>query len=193
MIKFKSLKHYYLQHQDTITSIMKIILVGLFALVEWTLGYRFFAIFIICFFIGAILFQNRHYYSIIIIPILVYIIFNSSVVNNLLVIKNAINPLINHPKSVLVNLFSPNTGLEVLPIPVQNMLSMLHSNSIDSFKLSDVFAVNPEITQRIVESAWPKKLVDNSPYVFITTNEADLYKNCLVIDDSEDLTLVDCH
>jgi hypothetical protein len=189
----KSLKRFYLLHQEKIKLIAGLVLVCLFAMIEWHFDNRFYAIFIICFYIIALFFRKKRYFDIIIPVILTFCIFNTLLPDCILLIKKTNVPSIQHPKGVLVNLFAPNTGLEVLPVPVQDMLRILKKTNKETYKLSPEISSDGEIMQRIVEAAWPRKLEETSPYIFINSDESDQYKLCEVVDDLEDLTLVDCH
>lgn len=193
MINIKSVKQFFLLNQKVIKLVLELFLVCVFAWIEWRFKYRFYPVFIVCIFIVALLFQNRRNFDFIIAIIMVFFILNTTTPNNLSQIKELSGQFIQNPEEGLFQAFTPNTGLEVLPRPVQNMLIMINENSINSYRLSPKFLENKELEQRIVESAWPIKLEETSPFIFITTDESDQYQNCTIIDDSEDLTLVDCH
>jgi hypothetical protein len=193
MNRRKSIRQYYLLYQKSIFTILKILLVGLFALIEWRLENRFFAIFIVLFYIVATIFQHLRYLDLITVITVIFYIINTSTLDSLTILKEITVPSVQHPKTVLTNLFTPDSGQEVLPIPVQNMLEMLHKHMLENYKLSPEFSINAEIMQRMVEAAWPIKLEMDSPFIFINTDETDQYQDCVIIDDSEDLTLVDCH
>jgi hypothetical protein len=191
--KSTSLKEFLNLRKHKLLIAVELLLVVVFVLIEWKLENRFFAIFLFVFFVSALFLQNRSYLNFIIPIILIFMVFNTLLVDCLILIKNVDAPVIQHPKSEINTLFEPNAGLEVLPIPVQNMLSMIKDTKIENYQLSPEFLQDAEIMQRIVEGAWPVKMEETSPYVFINTDEIDQYNNCSILADSEDLTLVDCH
>lgn len=101
---------------------------------------------------------------------------------------------INQLNNSLTNIFQPNAGQEqVLPFPVQQMLSLMQTYHISSYQISNQMDRDPNIPQRIIESAWPRRMDRKSPYLFCLLEEIKSYPNCTVIDQREAVALVYCH
>ncbi len=168
------IERFYLLHKVKIILVLEIILVLLFAFTEWYFKHRFYAIFIIVFFVIVSFFPDRNYKDFVIPIIFVFLAFNSLIADNILLFRRIDVPSIQHPKNQLINLFSPNTGLEVLPDEVQTMISMMHTANIDNYYLAPDLYYNGELMQRVVEGAWPIKLEESSPFIFLPASEMDL-------------------
>ncbi|MCJ7702124.1 MAG: hypothetical protein MUO62_11105 [Anaerolineales bacterium] len=97
-----------------------------------------------------------------------------------------------HLKLSLSHIFSPNSGQEVLPVQVQQLLSLLQTHQISSYQLSNQLMQNPLIFQRTIESAWPTKMEGKSSYLLISFEEIKNYASCVQIDQREDVALVYC-
>jgi hypothetical protein len=188
-----SLKQFHLKYQTRISMAIELFLVVLFAFLAWQNENRFFAIFLIFFFFISSYLKKQRYFTLIIVPILVFFLFNTLTLDALLILKNLDLPSIQHPKAELSNFFTPNSGQGVLPAKVLTMISILKENNIESYKISDKFSNDIVIYQRIVEGAWPIKLENTSSYTLISTEELNLYNGCKTIDEKEDVILVDCH
>ncbi len=191
-LKYYEFKDFYNHNKDKINLLLKILLVGIYSLYEWLLGYRFFAISIFIFFIIALVCKGKGYFVLIISIISIFFIFNTFTLDALVVMRNEESAFIQHPKEDLENLLTPGTGLFVLPEPVQVIISLIKVNEIDNYQLSPELFNNEEIRRRVIESAWPIKMEDKSSFVFITPNEKASYENCIIVDQKEDITLVDC-
>lgn len=99
---------------------------------------------------------------------------------------------VQHLKLSPSNIFSPNSGQEVLPVQVQQMLSLLQTHQIGSYQLSNQLMQNPLIFQRTIESAWPIKMEGKSSHFLIAIEEIKNYASCVQIDQREDVALVYC-
>ena len=191
--KSETLKQIYISHQNIFNQFSILFLVGLLAFFAWQLENRFFAIFIIIFFFCALFFRKRHYFILIIVPIILFVLFNTLTFEALLLLKSYDLPSIQHPKAKISNLFTPHSGQGVLPSQVLDMISILNENSIETYRLSEKFAGDIVVYQRIVEGAWPIKPDNKSPFTLISPDEIIIYKDCLTIDKKEDVVLVNCH
>lgn len=151
------------------------------------LAFMFFALSILKYRFRA---QNFVFLSILLIA--VSLIFTSSISTVVLLIQSNIK-FIQDSNVTLTNIFTDGTGQEVLPSRVRQMLSMLSANNIPSYQLSNQLSQNEEIRQRIIEAAWPIKLENDSPYLFIYSNEVEDNTRCNFIDKRKDLELVYCN
>lgn len=95
-------------------------------------------------------------------------------------------------KSSLNTILSPNTGTEVLPKRVRQMLELITVHSIPDYRLSDSVFKDTLIRHRITESAWPIKTETTSHYLFLFTYEKADYQECNKIDRREDILLAYC-
>lgn len=191
-ILFLPIKEFVVFNHKKIFLGLKIFLIGIIVFIEWKLNNRFFALFIVLFSLGSLFFYNRRYYVLIISTILVFLVFNTSTLNFLLMIKQADLPALQHPKGIINTIFTPNTGREVLPNQVQIMLSIIQELNITDYKLSPEITNNGEVVQRVVESSWPVKFEVTSSNTFITQNERLEFQNCMFIKQIEDVILVSC-
>ncbi len=187
-----SLKNIYFRFQNRINLILIFLLVVVFAFFAWQLENRVYAIFILSFYIVALFFKQRLHFELIIVPIILFFIFNTLTLEALLLLKKSDLPSIQHPKAELSNLFTPHSGQGVLPSKVLDMISILNKNDVETYKLSEKFSSDIVIYQRIVEGAWPIKPDNNSAFTLIAIDEMDKYKDCITIDEIEDVVLVNC-
>ena len=94
-------------------------------------------------------------------------------------------------KTVQNTIFSPNSGLNVLPIHALELSVILEKNpQIVEFSLSDSLQTDPYLYQRIIESNWPKKFVASSPFLFVKTSELSEFKSLKPLARGESVTLV---
>ena len=187
-----SIKQFYSLHQNGLKKLFLFLPIFIFGLIEWQLNNRFFSVFIVLFFIVALFLEHRRYFVLIITTTLVFITFNTLTFENLTNFQKIELPFIQHPKQTIIELFSPNTGTGFFPNQIRIMSSLLQSNYIETYRLSDEFKNNDEIVQHIIGLAWPIKLEDTSPYILIGTDEIQNYKDCAIIKQKEDVILVDC-
>ena len=97
-----------------------------------------------------------------------------------------------HLDSNLANIFSPNSGKEVLPDQVQQMLSLLQLHHILDYRLSKQIEQDSLLDQRIIESAWPIRMESKSLYLLCLIEEIKSNPTCVSIDQSEDVALEYC-
>jgi len=169
-----------------------IFLLGAWALIQYSLGNKFYAIFIIVFFIILIVFRPP-FFMLIAASVLVIALFNTTALDTLMELRQSNLSAVQNPKLPLTNIFSPNSGQEVLPDQVQEMLSLLHTHHIASYQISKPLEQDLRIYQRIIEAAWPIKYDGTSPYLFISLNDVIINPNCDVIDQRKDVALEYCH
>lgn len=186
------LKKLFVENQNSINLILNFLLVGVISFLSWQLENRVFSIFIITFFFVAMFFRRKHYFVLISVSIILFVLFNTLTLDALILLKKSDLPSIQHPKAELINLFTPHSGQGVLPPQVITMISILNENGVESYKLSEKYSADVVIYQRIVEGAWPIRPDNNSSFTLIATDEMDNYKDCLTIDKKEDVVLVNC-
>jgi len=188
-----SIKQFLHLHQNGIKKALLFFPICVFGFIELFFENRFYFFFIIPFFFVILLLERRRYFFLIIITSLVFLIFNTITIDNLVIIKKVNLSFFQHPKQVLKNFFSPKSGLEGYPAEVKSMVSLLDTYNISSFQLSDKYNGDIEIQQRIVGAAWPIQMENTSPFIFIGADEIQNYQFCEIIEIKEDVALADCH
>lgn len=190
--RINSVNKFYILHKKEVTLVSELLLVLVFAIGEWYFKHRFFSIFIVVVYFLASFLTNKRYLDFIFPLLLLFIVFNTSTIDYLLQLRKIDIPTIRQPEKSLDIFFTPNAGLEVLPHEVQTMLTILNATKIEEYKLDQDIYHNGEVMQRIVESAWPIKMDEASPYIFIPARNTDQYQTCSIMKTVEDISLVDC-
>lgn len=93
---------------------------------------------------------------------------------------------------VIPAVFTPDSGLDMLPKRVWAGGELLKQNNVDRFRISKILAEDWEIYQRTVEGLWPKQLDPQSPYWVITEHELPAYIQCEILGSLEAIMLVRC-
>ena len=156
---------------------------GLWALFELAMGNVFYALFLVAFFIALVTVRPPSALFLA-LPVLVIVLFSTPTLDAWIKLRQS-GLSATRPKQPLANIFSPNTGQEVLSPLVRQMLSLLRTNHIASYGLSERFGQDYTIEQRIVESAWPIRIDNASNYILVSAKEIRLYPACSVIDQRD--------
>jgi hypothetical protein len=96
-------------------------------------------------------------------------------------------------QSFQLNLNTPHAGEHVLPSAVQEMLALLRNHQVVSYKISEKIMNDTLLHQRIVESAWPRRMSPESNYKLIFIPELDNSHNCREVERRKEVVLVFCH
>lgn len=96
-------------------------------------------------------------------------------------------------KTFQSNLETPNAGQHVLPASVREMMALLRSHRLDNYRVSERIATAQEalIYQRIVESAWPRRMDSASGHEFRFVSEPAT-SGCTEIERRKEVALVFC-
>ena len=172
--------------------VLHVALLGAWALIQYSLGNKIYCLFIIIFFLILAL-PRRQNLMLLTIPVLVIVLFNTPILDTGTELKQWNLNTVQNYKRTLINIFTPNSGQEVLPGQVRQMLSLLKSNHVISYRLSRQLHRDPLIMQRIVESAWPIKMDPASPYLLNLPDEPNNDPACTVIDHRKDVVLANCY
>ena len=186
----KRLKHHLTK--EKLKLLANLLLLAAWGLIEYSLGFKIYGVFIIVFFLGLTILRKR-YFTFLAISVLVVIYINTPAIDSLLNIKQSNLAFIQSPGESLINIMSPKSGQSVLPAHVQEMLSLLYTNQVDSYQLSVQLNKETLIKQRIIEAAWPIKIETTSPYHLLLLTEINNDSNCMVIDQRKDVALAYCH
>lgn len=172
--------------------IVHFFILGIWALIQYSLGNKPYGLFIIAFFFILVKFRLPNF-TLVAIPVLVIVLFSTTIIDTGAQLKQwNLNTAQNY-KRTLIDIFTPNAGQNVLPITVRRMLSLLQDNNITSYRLLDHLYQDPLIMQRIVESAWPIKLDNASPYILRSLDEINNDSRCIEIDHRKEVALDYCH
>jgi len=90
------------------------------------------------------------------------------------------------------NLRTPHAGEHTLPSAVREMLALLRSRQVDSYDISGKIMNNLLLHERIVESAWPRKMFPESNHKLMFISELDGYAHCKEVDRRKEVALVFC-
>lgn len=95
--------------------------------------------------------------------------------------------------SFQANLATPNSGEQALPAPVREMLALLRSHRLTAYRVSERIMTAEEtlIYQRIVESAWPRRIDSTSGHEFRFVSEPPT-PGCEEIERKKEISLVLC-
>ncbi len=97
-----------------------------------------------------------------------------------------------HKMKSLSQFDKPGSGRdEGLPREVNAMLSLLEEHDADSFRLSPGIAANKKFHNRIIESAFPKLVIEASPFLLQFTSEPSPAK-CQNLSSQNGVTLARC-
>ena len=100
--------------------------------------------------------------------------------------------VVTHLQSFKENLTTPYSGEQILPSAVQEMLSLLRKHKLSSYHISRKIKADPLLHQRIVESAWPRRMSPDSHYQFIFISDPDHSRNCREVERRKEVVLVFC-
>jgi hypothetical protein len=167
-------------------------LLGIWALFQFFVGNKIYGLFIIVFYLILVMSRSPNF-ILVVIPVLVIVLFNTSTLDTGTQLKQWNLNTVQNYKRTLIHIFTPNSGWEVLPGQVQQMLSLLRSNHVTSYQLSPQLYQDPLIMERVVESAWPIKMDSASSYRLSLINETNDNLSCVVIDHTKEVTLAKCH
>jgi hypothetical protein len=94
------------------------------------------------------------------------------------------------PRS-LAEIGQPRGGERMLPLPVQDMLTLLRGHGVAGYRVSPRIAHEPLISQRIVEGAWPIRPDPAAPWYLAFAAEG-LPVGCQSLDRRMDVVLARC-
>jgi hypothetical protein len=120
------------------------------------------------------------------------ILFQTPLVNTGSAITEAYTSILGNPGQALSNLFTPASGQAGLPPRARRALSLLETNQIERYRLSNLILDDPLISQRIIEMVWPRRIDESSPYLILFLEEEKNYPACTMIDQKKDVALGYC-
>jgi len=95
-------------------------------------------------------------------------------------------------RSFQSNLKTPHAGEHVLPPANQEILALLRNHQLDSYNISEKIMNDELIYQRLIESAWPRKMSPDSKYKFMFVSELDDSSTCREVGRRKEAALVFC-
>lgn len=172
--------------------IIVLFLICLLALVNFTLGYRFCAALMLLFGL-ALLVIRRPNLMLIALPVLFVLLLNSQSLNAWVSLREAKSTLSSDPKQALTNLFTPSSGMEVLPREALQVRSLIDAYELTSYRLSEEMTQDQEVMQRVIESTWPVTVSQDSPYLFGFVGDMANHPDCQLLEQRQDIELGYCH
>ena len=133
---------------------------------------------------------KRPYYLLAAVLILVVGLFSFPTIANIALLNSRSFSVLEHSLS---NIFSPNSGQDVLPFQVQQMLDLMETHQLNSYQLSDQIYLDPLVLQRITEGAWPIKIDAKSPNLLGTLSDIEADPACILVAQRESIALGYCH
>jgi|GEM_PF-2357526 len=173
-------------------SLIYLPIIGMWALFQFYNGNKLYSVFILMFFIASVIFR-RAYFALVMVSVVVILALYSPVLETWKNLRRSNLDAVQSPRQTLTSIFAPNSGQEVLPFRVQQMLSLLKTNRITSYQLSDQLNSDILINQRIIEAAWPIKNDPEAQHVLRYLNETMKQPSCIVVDKRKDIALDYCH
>lgn len=125
-------------------------------------------------------------------PVLLLLVFKAQPLNTLGSLREQFTALMSKPEEYLENLFTPNSGTEVLPEEALLIHELVRQFDVSDYWLTDGLQEDNEIKEKIIESVWPVQIDSNSPYVFGYVDEFSNRSDCIVIGSRQDIELGYC-
>jgi hypothetical protein len=97
-------------------------------------------------------------------------------------------------RSFRSNLATPQAGEHILPPSVQEMLRLLRNQNVAFYRVSERIksAEGGLLYQRIVESAWPRKISPECHHEFVFISELERFPKCKEVGRGKEVALVLC-
>lgn len=166
-------------------------LLGTWALFQYTQGNELYAACIVLLFV-VLSIPRLQSFMILGTFVVVIVLFKTPVLDTWIEIREINLQAFQSFKPSIARLLIPNSGRDALPKHVLQMLSLIEENDIPDYRLSDSYEQNPEINQRIVESAWPVKKEVSSEHLLLTVEDAKTLMGCIEVGKRKDVALVYC-
>ena len=104
--------------------------------------------------------------------------------------RNAVTAIVNFGR-FQSDLNNPQTGEQVLPGKVREVLTMLRGQGVKRYRLSDSIAADNWVFQQIIASAWPRKL-EADANARLVLNSDPMLSGCLLMERQREVSLVYC-
>jgi hypothetical protein len=89
------------------------------------------------------------------------------------------------------NLDTPQAGEDILPLSVQEMLTLLRTHDLNSYQLSSGIAADVWAYMQIIATAWPRKFESSAKDRFFLISEP-IPSNCTLKAKKKEVSLVHC-
>lgn len=167
------------------------ILLVAWGILNYTHGHPAYALYIIAFFFVSLM-MPKPSFTLVVVTAIAFIVVSSNIVAAFRSIHETTGEAITRPGTYLEYLFTPGSGVEVLPEQAQQVLEIINKNGITSYEISPLLNEDYHIMQRIVESAWPARRQEGATNFFVTMAELPVYEKCDLVDQAEEVALVHC-
>gem|GEM_PF-1333007 len=164
----------------------------IWAPLQYTFSNRVYALYIIIFFILLRRVRNV-YLPLIVASIFFILVFNTYTIDTWADVKNYNTTTAKNRKMTLQTILTPRSGLEVIPDESRQMLSLIQKYNLPHYRISPVLRKDELVFQRIYETAWPVKMKDSSPYLFVCPDELQenkKFETCSIVEKKEKIALV---
>lgn len=125
-------------------------------------------------------------------PVLILLIFKSQPLNTFGSLREQFTSFMSKPEYFLTNIFTPKSGMEVLPEQALQIHELIDQFGLSDYWLTDGLQEDNEIKEKIIESSWPVIIDSGSPYVFGYRDEFTDRDGCTVIGTQLDIELGYC-
>lgn len=171
--------------------VVSFFLLGAWSIFQYIRGNELYAAYIVLLYL-ILLMPRPQNFALVAVSVLVIVLFKTPVLDAWIEIRDTNLRAFQSFKPSISRLFTPDSGREVLPSEVQQMLSLLQENKITGYRLANSIEQDPLISQRIVESAWPMKKEAASPYILYPIEEIADLTGCVEVAKGKDIALVRC-
>jgi len=163
---------------------------GIWALLQYQFGNKLYILFMV-----AILFTltllRRSQFTLVAVVVATIVFSKTPVPDTLTKLWLSNLVIIQNIKPSLANVFTPNSGQEVLSVRVRRIIALLQTNHITEYQFSKGLEQEGETKQRVIESAWPIRFNTSSRHFLYLTAE-ELNPVCVEIDRNMDVVLAYC-
>ena len=137
-------------------------------------------------------FKRKVSYVALIVFIVMLVIMQTKVFDAWAEIREEANNFFENPRSVLANLFTPDSGTDTFTLELQDTVALTRQNNIESYRFSTKIAADDELVLPIYDTSFPARFDETSPYIFMFNDEVTSYPECKTIDDGRYITLGYC-
>lgn len=187
--KFPALKN--IAHEKR-TWFIRIALLGLWSGFLFFMDRPFDAFAIVFLFLVVLLFRKWPY-LLVAASIVVIVGFSTPVLDTWSKLKDLNLSTYHHVPPALDQLFRPDSGRQVLPVQVQQMISLIEAHGLTTYRMSKTLDEDGYVKQRMTEAAWPARSEITSPNLFSGRGDLKDYPNCEMVDQQKDVVLAYCH
>lgn len=142
---------------------------------------------------GIIALQMRSSLKFLLLPLLLILIgYHSHLAVTFGEVATQWKLVLSHPLTAIKKTQTPGVAPDALSPEITEMLSLLTSNSVESYRISGIIAKWPAYGQRIEEVGFPIRQKKEAKTVLLFLAEQSQFSNCRIIDRRQLLALATC-